>query len=304
MLYDLADRLATRQQRFAVVIPPDAPPRRAIELSGVEPAAWLHADRAVRARRARRLARAARNAAAPPRSTGSPCETSTARPSSSSGASAARSAASSGERTVDGAQPRRGARPLARRVIAEQPVAGDQRARQPRGIPSTRPCPRSGSGARRWAAPRCACAARAVALGHLGAAAAVEAHRREHDDRPPWRSTSASSGAQRPRAGRRARARPAPVGDAADVRGQSPGCRARRPAPTRVAGGPAVQARGELLHGREPTVSASCRARARRSSTRRARVDEREPRHGLARAPWSGTRTRCRPRAAPTAQRW
>ena len=44
MLYDIADRLATRQQRFAVVIPPDAPPRRAIELSGVEPAAWLHAD--------------------------------------------------------------------------------------------------------------------------------------------------------------------------------------------------------------------------------------------------------------------
>ena len=44
MLYDLADRLATRQQRFAVVLEPDAPPRRAIELSGVEPAAWLHAD--------------------------------------------------------------------------------------------------------------------------------------------------------------------------------------------------------------------------------------------------------------------
>ena len=43
MLYDVADRLATRQQRFAVVLEPDAPPRRAIELSGVEPAAWLHA---------------------------------------------------------------------------------------------------------------------------------------------------------------------------------------------------------------------------------------------------------------------
>ena len=55
MLYDVADRLATRQQRFAVVLEPDAPPRRAIELSGVEPAAWLHADQAVRARRARRL---------------------------------------------------------------------------------------------------------------------------------------------------------------------------------------------------------------------------------------------------------
>ena len=46
MLYDVADRLATRQQRFAVVIGPDAPPRRAIELSGIEPAAWLHGDRA------------------------------------------------------------------------------------------------------------------------------------------------------------------------------------------------------------------------------------------------------------------
>ena len=46
MLYDLADRLATRQQGFAVVLEPDAPPRRAIEVSGVEPAAWLHADRA------------------------------------------------------------------------------------------------------------------------------------------------------------------------------------------------------------------------------------------------------------------
>ena len=44
MLYDIADRLATRQQRFAVVIGPEAPPRRAIELSGVEPAAWLHPD--------------------------------------------------------------------------------------------------------------------------------------------------------------------------------------------------------------------------------------------------------------------
>jgi anti-anti-sigma factor len=44
MLYDLADRLATRQQRFAVVLAPDAPPRRAIELSGVEPAAWLYPD--------------------------------------------------------------------------------------------------------------------------------------------------------------------------------------------------------------------------------------------------------------------
>lgn len=44
MLYDIADRLATRQQRFAVVIPADAPPRRAIELSGVEPAGWLFPD--------------------------------------------------------------------------------------------------------------------------------------------------------------------------------------------------------------------------------------------------------------------
>jgi anti-anti-sigma factor len=44
MLYDLADRLTTRQQRFAVVLEADAPPRRAIELSGVEPASWLHAE--------------------------------------------------------------------------------------------------------------------------------------------------------------------------------------------------------------------------------------------------------------------
>jgi anti-anti-sigma factor len=44
MLYDIADRLATRQQSFAVVLPADAPPRRAIELSGVEPASWLYPD--------------------------------------------------------------------------------------------------------------------------------------------------------------------------------------------------------------------------------------------------------------------
>ena len=44
MLYDIADRLATRQQRYAVVLEADAPPRRAIELSGVEPAAWLHSE--------------------------------------------------------------------------------------------------------------------------------------------------------------------------------------------------------------------------------------------------------------------
>jgi anti-anti-sigma factor len=46
MLYDIADRLATRQQHFAVVLEPDAPPRRAIELSGVEPASWLYPDQA------------------------------------------------------------------------------------------------------------------------------------------------------------------------------------------------------------------------------------------------------------------
>jgi len=45
MLYDLAERLATRQQGFAVILEPDAPPRRAIEVSGVEPAAWMHGDR-------------------------------------------------------------------------------------------------------------------------------------------------------------------------------------------------------------------------------------------------------------------
>jgi anti-anti-sigma factor len=44
MLYDLAERLGNRQQRFAVVIPPGSPPRRTIELSGVEPSAWLQPD--------------------------------------------------------------------------------------------------------------------------------------------------------------------------------------------------------------------------------------------------------------------
>jgi anti-sigma B factor antagonist len=44
MLYELSERLATRQQRFAVVLPPNRPPRRVIELSGVEPAGWLHAE--------------------------------------------------------------------------------------------------------------------------------------------------------------------------------------------------------------------------------------------------------------------
>jgi anti-anti-sigma factor len=46
MLYELAERLANRQQRFAVILPSDRPPRRAIELSGVEPASWLHEDEA------------------------------------------------------------------------------------------------------------------------------------------------------------------------------------------------------------------------------------------------------------------
>ena len=46
MLYELAERLANRQQRFAVVLPPNRAPRRAIELSGAEPAGWLHADTA------------------------------------------------------------------------------------------------------------------------------------------------------------------------------------------------------------------------------------------------------------------
>lgn len=46
MLYELAERLANRQQGFAVVIPPRALPRRAIELSGVEPSGWLYGDSA------------------------------------------------------------------------------------------------------------------------------------------------------------------------------------------------------------------------------------------------------------------
>jgi anti-anti-sigma factor len=44
MLYELAERLGNRQQRFAVVLAPGSPPRRTIELSGVEPARWLHGD--------------------------------------------------------------------------------------------------------------------------------------------------------------------------------------------------------------------------------------------------------------------
>jgi anti-anti-sigma factor len=44
MLYALAERLAHRQQRFAVVLPSDSPPRRAIELSGTDPSGWLHED--------------------------------------------------------------------------------------------------------------------------------------------------------------------------------------------------------------------------------------------------------------------
>ena len=44
LLYELAERLANRQQRFAVVLPPNRPPRRALELSGAAPEGWLHAD--------------------------------------------------------------------------------------------------------------------------------------------------------------------------------------------------------------------------------------------------------------------
>jgi anti-anti-sigma factor len=44
LLYTLAERLSARQQRYAVVLPPSSPPRRAIELSGTAPAGWLHAD--------------------------------------------------------------------------------------------------------------------------------------------------------------------------------------------------------------------------------------------------------------------
>jgi len=42
MLYDLAERLAHRQQGFAVVLPADSPPRRALELSGTGDSGWLH----------------------------------------------------------------------------------------------------------------------------------------------------------------------------------------------------------------------------------------------------------------------
>jgi anti-anti-sigma factor len=41
-MFRLHRSLATRQQRFAVVIPVDAPPRRAIELSGADEELALH----------------------------------------------------------------------------------------------------------------------------------------------------------------------------------------------------------------------------------------------------------------------
>jgi anti-anti-sigma factor len=44
MLYALAERLGDRQQRFAVVLPPNRPTRRTIELTGSMSAEWLHGD--------------------------------------------------------------------------------------------------------------------------------------------------------------------------------------------------------------------------------------------------------------------
>ena len=44
MLYELAERLGERQQRFAVVLPPNRPTRRTIELTGSLAAEWLYGD--------------------------------------------------------------------------------------------------------------------------------------------------------------------------------------------------------------------------------------------------------------------
>jgi anti-anti-sigma factor len=45
MLFELAERLERRQMGFAVVLPSTRPPRRTVELSGAQPAGWLHDDR-------------------------------------------------------------------------------------------------------------------------------------------------------------------------------------------------------------------------------------------------------------------
>ena len=42
MLFALAQRLRFRSLGFAVVLPTDSPPRRVLELSGPEPARWIH----------------------------------------------------------------------------------------------------------------------------------------------------------------------------------------------------------------------------------------------------------------------
>jgi anti-anti-sigma factor len=51
LLYTLSDRLRGRGLGFALVVDPDGPPRRVLDLSGERPQAWIHAreDDALRA---------------------------------------------------------------------------------------------------------------------------------------------------------------------------------------------------------------------------------------------------------------
>jgi anti-anti-sigma factor len=42
LLFHLADRLAVRGRRLAVIAPVGSPPRRVLELSGREPHSWIH----------------------------------------------------------------------------------------------------------------------------------------------------------------------------------------------------------------------------------------------------------------------
>jgi anti-anti-sigma factor len=42
VLFHLSERLAVRGQRLALILPPDSPPRRVLELSGPEAPGWIH----------------------------------------------------------------------------------------------------------------------------------------------------------------------------------------------------------------------------------------------------------------------
>ena len=173
MLYDLAERLATRQQGFAVILEPDAPPRRAIEVSGVEPAAWLHADQAaaLAALGGGPSAAAACRRAAPSR----PCDMSTISSQLQRGAQRrAQLCLVRRALSVDAAQPRRGAH-AGRRAVAQQPLPDQRRGASRYTIVSSMPS----IAIRRTPAGGSVIASqlRAVALGHLVPAAPVEAYR-------------------------------------------------------------------------------------------------------------------------------